>query len=75
MRVRIGPDQTAYVGYDDKSYYGWCIELSEAEGSGRTVQECIDSIRESVRAIEQKRGRKLSASSGVIPGSRTRRGR
>ncbi len=55
MRVRIGPEQTAYVGFDDKSYYGWCVELSEAEGKGRTVQECIDSIRESIRSLERKR--------------------
>ncbi len=62
MRVRIAPNQTAYVGFDDRRYYGWCVEVDGAEGEGRTVKECIESIRQSIRSIEQNHPQTASPS-------------
>ena len=42
---------TAVIERDGEWYVGWSPEIPGANGQGRTVKECTESLREAIRLI------------------------
>lgn len=46
---------TAVYERDGEWYIGYCLEVTGANGQGRTLEECRDSLREAIKLILQDR--------------------
>jgi len=42
---------TAEIHRDGEWYVGFCPEVPEANGQGRTPEECVESLKEAVRLL------------------------
>ena len=46
---------TAVYEKDDDWYIGYCAEVPGANGQGKTLEECRDSLREAIKLILEDR--------------------
>jgi predicted RNase H-like HicB family nuclease len=46
---------TAIYEKGDKYYIGYCPEVPGANGQGKTIEECRESLREAIKLILQDR--------------------
>lgn len=46
---------TAEIHRDGEWYVGFCPEMSEANGQGRTQEECLESLRQAVLLLVEDR--------------------
>ena len=40
---------------DDEWYVGYCLEIPGANGQGKTLEECRESLREAIKLILEER--------------------
>jgi predicted RNase H-like HicB family nuclease len=46
---------TAEIHRDGERYVGFCPEVPEANGQGRTSEECVESLKEAVLLLMEDR--------------------
>lgn len=51
MNVKL----TAEIHRDGEWYVGFCPEVPEANGQGRTTEECVESLKEAVLLLMEDR--------------------
>jgi predicted RNase H-like HicB family nuclease len=61
---------TAEIHRDGEWYVGFCQEVPEANGQGRTREECVQNLKEAVLLLMEDRredaARKLSADAQLL---------